>query len=68
MASYLLKASDGDMERWKLQARRSGLSFAAFVRQRLDGVVVEAPGGGPWPVAVNGPSAFKPDPKPARGR
>jgi predicted DNA binding CopG/RHH family protein len=35
-ASYLLKASDEDMERWKRAARERGLSFAQFVREAIE--------------------------------
>jgi hypothetical protein len=36
VATYLLKATDEDMERWREWARERGQSFAAFVRSALD--------------------------------
>jgi hypothetical protein len=37
VATYLLKASDEDMARWKNAARERGISFAEHVRRSLDG-------------------------------
>lgn len=37
MASYLLKADDEDMARWRAQAAEAGMSFAMFVRSSLNG-------------------------------
>lgn len=36
MKTYLLKAPDEDMERWKSDARLAGLSFAEYLRNLLN--------------------------------
>ena len=36
MASYLLNASEEEMERWKREAALAGMSFAAYIRAALE--------------------------------
>lgn len=36
MGSYLLKADDADLDRWKADALAAGISFAEHIRQRLE--------------------------------
>jgi hypothetical protein len=39
MRSYLLKASDEDMDRWRAAAKERGLSLAGFLRSAADEAV-----------------------------
>lgn len=63
MASYLLKAPDPDMDRWRRAADTAGVSFAEWIRRRLDGHAA-APAAAAGDLA--GPA--RPDPRPERKR
>lgn len=43
MASYLLKASDRDMDGWKDAARRAGVSFADWLRAAASAAALAEP-------------------------
>jgi hypothetical protein len=64
MATYLLKAEDEDMDRWKADAAAAGKTFAVHVRERLDAAV---PGRAVRRSSARPKTAvdphFKPDPK-----
>jgi hypothetical protein len=73
VASYLLKASDSDMKRWKEEAARCRVPFAEWLRRAADAAaldialstsrepVVHAP-----PVVLGGKRSYESDPKGGR--
>lgn len=74
MASYLLNAHDGDMERWREAAKLRRLPFSAWLRQAADSFAATAPSqAAPRPpvttIALPGHMALQPQKRrPARRR